>query len=202
LIAIMSQATQASRTVAELHAAAATALQIATERDAANPAPQTGLYSCDPHPQSRPDAHAAHRWHRAIPGCPGQIMHARRFVRAAIEAHPRMDDAVLLVSELVTKVIQHTATSHDGTFEIVICALPGSIRIAVIDAGSPFIPAPVPASSLRTAGRGVALIQALAQQWGYHGNQHSGAVWFQLDDPSDLAPMCLGNTCAAPDPAC
>jgi anti-sigma regulatory factor (Ser/Thr protein kinase) len=199
----MSQATQARRTVAELHAAAATALQIATERDAADPAPQTGLCSYDSQPQSRPDAHAAHRWHRIFPGRPEQLRHARRFVRAAIEAHPRMDDAVLLASELAANAIQHTATSHNGTFEIIICALPGSIRIAVIDAGSPFIAAPVPASSLSTAGRGLALIQALAQQWGYHGNQHSRAVWFQLDEPSGRpCPHTFRHARAAPDPTC
>lgn len=118
---------------------------------------------------------------RVFPGHPAQVAHARRFVQRTLAAHGPAADAALLTSELATNAIQHTATGQGGTFEIIICQRPATVRIAVIDAGSPAIPAPAPHGHLNDSGRGLALVDALARQWGQQGNRHARAVWFELD---------------------
>ena len=106
---------------------------------------------------------------RVFPGDPAQVAHARRFVQRTLAPHGPAADAALLTSELATNAIRHTATGQGGTFEIIICQRPATVRIAVIDAGSPTIPAPLPPGDLASSGRGLALVDALARQWGQHG---------------------------------
>ena len=117
---------------------------------------------------------------RVFPGDPAQVAHARRFVQRTLAPHGPVADAALLTSELATNAIRHTATGQGGTFEIIICQRPATVRIAVVGAGSPAIPAPLRPGDLASSGRGLALVDALARQWGQHGNRHSRAVWFEL----------------------
>jgi anti-sigma regulatory factor (Ser/Thr protein kinase) len=129
---------------------------------------------------------------RVFPGHPAQVAHARRFVQRTIGPHHLAADAALLTSELATNAIQHSASGQGGTFEIVIWQRPATVRVAVIDAGAPSIPAPRSVGDpgdlrdlgdLAASGRGLALVDALARQWGQHGNRHRRAVWFELDAP-------------------
>ena len=111
---------------------------------------------------------------------PGQL---RPPLRPAAPSPPTVTatDAALLTSELATNAIQHTATGHGGTFEVIICQRPATVRIAVLDGGSLAIPAPALDQRLHTSGRGLALVDALARQWGQQGNQCGRAVWFELE---------------------
>jgi anti-sigma regulatory factor (Ser/Thr protein kinase) len=118
---------------------------------------------------------------RIFPGDPSQVSYARRFVQQALAAHGAATDAALLTSELATNAVQHTATGQGGTFEVIVCQRPATVRIAVLDGGSSAIPTPTPDQRLHTSGRGLALVDALARQWGQQGNQHGRAVWFELD---------------------
>lgn len=117
---------------------------------------------------------------RIFPGDPAQVGHARRFVQQALAAYGAATDAALLTSELATNAIQHTATGQGGTFEVIVCQRPATVRIAVLDQGSLTIPEAAPDQGLHTSGRGLILVDALARQWGQQGNQHSRAVWFEL----------------------
>jgi len=118
---------------------------------------------------------------RVFPGHPSQVAHARRFVRRALAADDVAEDAALLTSELAANAIQHTATGHGGTFNIIICRRPETVRIAVIDQGSPSVPSLIPAGRLNASGRGLALVEALARQWGHQVTRHGRAVWFELE---------------------
>jgi serine/threonine-protein kinase RsbW len=118
---------------------------------------------------------------RVFTGHPAQVACARQFVRRTL-ASLAADDAALLTSELAANAIQHTA-SCGTTFEVVICHRPATARIAVIDAGAPTVPTPASPGSLDTSGRGLALVEALSRQWGYQGNRHGRAVWFEIDCP-------------------
>jgi anti-sigma regulatory factor (Ser/Thr protein kinase) len=125
---------------------------------------------------------AARPKRRVFPGHPAQVAQARRFVQRTLAVHGLTADAALLTSELATNAIQHTASGQGGTFEIVIYQRLATVRIAVINAGSSSIPAAA-ASGLNDSGRGLALVDALARQWGQQGNRHARAVWFDLDFP-------------------
>src|SRR5690606_22409875 len=66
------------------------------------------------------------------PCAPGE---ARRFVRKHLDGHPRLDDAVLAVSELVTNAVRHSASGDGGTVTVALAEIPGAVRVEVTDGG-------------------------------------------------------------------
>ncbi|MFW5418719.1 ATP-binding protein [Nocardiopsis sp. CNT-189] len=90
--------------------------------------------------------------------------------------------AELLVSEAVTNAILHTATgAPGGSFTVVLRTSPGAVRVEVHDAGGAAT-APRPLSPLPDSehGRGVALMAALAQEWGVLSGHRLRGVYFVL----------------------
>ncbi|WP_017594243.1 ATP-binding protein [Nocardiopsis potens] len=90
--------------------------------------------------------------------------------------------AELLVSEAVTNAILHTASGEPGgSFTVVLTTAPGAVRIEVHDAGGAAT-APRPLSPLPDSehGRGVALMAALAQEWGVLSGGRLRGVYFVL----------------------
>ncbi|MFI2510354.1 ATP-binding protein [Streptomyces sp. NPDC018972] len=131
-----------------------------------------------------PSGSAAERRFRfelaAHPGSPAQ---ARRLTRARLTGwsvcEDTCDTAALVVSELVTNAIVHTASSH------VVCELHDGgelVRIAVRDEGC----APgQPRANTRQRpedehGRGLLLVDALCHSWGAHENGPGLLVWADL----------------------
>ncbi|MFF9487781.1 ATP-binding protein [Streptomyces sp. NPDC014676] len=133
---------------------------------------------------SAPSGVAAERRFRfelaAHPGSPAQ---ARRLTRARLTGwsvcEDTCDTAALVVSELVTNAIVHTASSH------IVCELHDGgelVRIAVRDEGC----APgQPRANTRQQpedehGRGLLLVDALCHSWGAHENGPGLLVWADL----------------------
>ena len=104
---------------------------------------------------------------------------ARRFVQARCVSlglsDDRRDDALLLASELVTNAVLH------GRSEVCVEVTPrgGGVRIAVLDENSRH-PVPVPEDPNALDGRGLALVDALAESWGVEERPMGKAVWFEL----------------------
>ncbi|WP_078913890.1 ATP-binding protein [Streptomyces sp. NRRL S-37] len=138
---------------------------------------------------SAPSGVAAERRFRfelaAHPGSPAQ---ARRLTRARLTGwsvcEDTCDTAALVVSELVTNAIVHTASSH------IVCELHDGgelVRIAVRDEGC----APgQPRANTRQQpedehGRGLLLIDALCHSWGAHENGPGLLVWADLPRTAD-----------------
>jgi serine/threonine-protein kinase RsbW len=121
---------------------------------------------------------------RVFPGTAHQLADVRHFVKSTLTGYDTADDAVLLATELATNAIQHTASGTGGTFAVTVCQWPRSARITVTDdgsAGTPVAAAPNPSD---VSGRGLALVQALADDWGHHGDQHGRSVWFDIGLPA------------------
>jgi serine/threonine-protein kinase RsbW len=114
---------------------------------------------------------------------------ARAFVdRILGKEHPRTDDARLLVSELFTNAVQHSESGRrpGGTVSIIITGRAGGIGVEVIDQGSMWSVPVVKADVFATNGRGLFLVQSLADEWGYLRDGTGTTVWFRLATPLRL----------------
>lgn len=117
---------------------------------------------------------------RAFPGRADQIARAREFTKRVLGPCPVTDEAVLLVSELATNALEHTSTGDGGHFQVTICRNGTSLLIGVSDNGSDKTPASGPLDPESETGRGLGLVELIANRWGYHGSQHGRTVWFEL----------------------
>jgi anti-sigma regulatory factor (Ser/Thr protein kinase) len=122
-----------------------------------------------------------------IPGRGEQVRVARAFVaRVLRELAGRHDtvvhNAVLLTSELVTNAICHSGSGEPGgSVMLVLRRAAGGIRVEVTDSGSAD-GAPVVQDDVEACGgRGLFLVDAVADEWGYQGAAQAGTtVWFRL----------------------
>ncbi len=107
---------------------------------------------------------------------PGQ---ARTFLRRThCRAHQTraLDDALLLVSELVTNAVRHGAppiTMH------VTCDHNTGMTVRVSDT-NPAPPTTGTADHEQESGRGVGLVDLLSDDWGVEAAEAGKAVWFRL----------------------
>ncbi|MFF7238258.1 ATP-binding protein [Streptomyces collinus] len=120
---------------------------------------------------------------------PTEVGRARRWARSrlaglGIQADEALAETlVLLVSELVTNAVVHT-----GRPAVLRLSLPGAaaepaaatVRLEVADSSSR---APVPrcAGSDSTGGRGLALVDCLADRWGWSPEGSGKSIWCELD---------------------
>jgi anti-sigma regulatory factor (Ser/Thr protein kinase) len=91
-----------------------------------------------------------------------------------------------MVSELATNCIKHT----DGGFDLTVIHDSDGIRVEAADhgPGDPNVRSPEPTEP---SGRGLQIIDLLADEWGYERRPGSGkTVWFTLAAP--VAAACLG----------
>jgi anti-sigma regulatory factor (Ser/Thr protein kinase) len=112
---------------------------------------------------------------------------ARRFAERSLGrigcSDATIDDARLLVSELVINSVLHA-----GSPTLVTLRCEGrSIRVEVRDE-SPRPPVRRPFSGSSATGRGLMIVDAVADRWGYEtGNDHK-VVWFELGHDGMTAP--------------
>src|SRR6059058_528941 len=106
--------------------------------------------------------------------------HARRVVAAALarpDQEEMRDTAALLVSELVTNSIVHAASA----VELEIDADGDSVTVRVRDADTgPLVMRAGGGSELDEGGRGLLLVDRLAQAWGTEHHAGRKTVWFRL----------------------
>ncbi|HEY8478703.1 MAG TPA: ATP-binding protein [Spirillospora sp.] len=131
-----------------------------------------------------------------LPGVTRSVGRARRFLRDPVPAgHPRLDDLVTVGSETVTNAIVHTDSGDGGRVTIKLPAGEGVYRVEAADDGAGGRRPRLTAHSLRTrtgaeTGRGLWLVEALSDDWGFRAYGLRTAVWaeFQADRNSS------GNT--------
>ena len=119
---------------------------------------------------------------RRFPGRPESIRAARQFVAAALAAWPATQEAaLLLVSEVVTNAILHSASGdHGGSLEVRYALDDHEVYVEVLDAGGAAHPRRYAQYLEGVSGRGLALVEALASGWGVHDHQGRHVVWFRL----------------------
>jgi anti-sigma regulatory factor (Ser/Thr protein kinase) len=116
-----------------------------------------------------------------VPAMPRMVSEVRRAVRNLPLPDPMLDDALLLVSELVTNSIRHAGLHPDDPIRVCAGMSGGRFRVDVID-GSRVRPPIRMAGAIRPApgaesGWGLYLVEQLAARWG----QGPGRYWFELE---------------------
>ena len=106
----------------------------------------------------------------------GAPAHARAIVRTSLAGHARVDDAELIVSELVTNALRHGAAPLHLTIDLD----EGAVRIAVRQGRTALRPAPRAADPLRPGGQGLRIVAALADSWGWDEADGAITVWARL----------------------
>lgn len=119
-----------------------------------------------------------------LPGGPMAAREARRLLSEACRDLPvdRMDDARLLVTELVSNAVRHTS----GGVVLVVERDGQALRVEVLDE-SVEKPVVAPSQPLTDHGSGLRLVEALASSWGVaeRGDGETGKrVWFALGSRS------------------
>ncbi len=115
----------------------------------------------------------------ALPATAASPGVARRFVGAALrrwDAEPEtIDAAQLLVSELVTNAVVHASTE----IRLVVSRRGERIRVEVTDHDDQ-PPQMRPMQSDAPGGRGLGIVDGLADAWGSDPRRDGKAVWFEL----------------------
>lgn len=97
----------------------------------------------------------------------------------------RRDDAALIVSELVGNALRHGRPRPDGSL-LVSWVLDGHrLRVEVTDGGGPTTPELRPPSQreMAVSGRGLAIIDVIAEAWGSHSDGAGTTVWALVPAP-------------------
>jgi anti-sigma regulatory factor (Ser/Thr protein kinase) len=93
-----------------------------------------------------------------------------------------IEDARLLISELVTNSLRHASLRPDQPIEITFDVDGRRLHVEVVDHGSGFVPRPSTLGTMRGSGWGLVLVAQLATTWGTSSNGDT-RVWFELESP-------------------
>ncbi|WP_330338834.1 SpoIIE family protein phosphatase [Streptomyces sp. NBC_00557] len=120
---------------------------------------------------------------------PARIADARRHLSALLHdwgSPEQVDSAVLLVSEMITNVLVHTDTDALLLAEVTGGAGLRRLRVEVTDAGDD-LPHKRRPGELASSGRGLILIELLADAWGVEPRGEGKSIWFELYEPGGVS---------------
>ncbi len=104
-----------------------------------------------------------------VPFAASSVAVARRNLKNWLEegsvTGPLVDDARIVISELVANSVRHAQPLPGGDIEITWGLEPRGLAITVSDGGSATRPRRVQAASSALAGRGMAIVESLALTW-------------------------------------
>jgi anti-sigma regulatory factor (Ser/Thr protein kinase) len=114
---------------------------------------------------------------RRFPARPASVAKARKFATSSLDADDDLVSRVeSLVSELATNVVRHARTP----FLVEVRSDDRSVRVDVTDASSE-PPSIRPIDPVDPTGRGLVVVESLADRWGYEAGTHGKTVWFEID---------------------
>jgi hypothetical protein len=121
---------------------------------------------------------------------PAEVGRARRWARSRLVGsgigadEPVAETLILLISELVTNAVVHTGCP--AVLRMLFPAAPAApVRVEVADA-SELPPAPRHAQRDETGGRGLELVDGLADRWGWQPEGAGKQIWCEVDRAAAL----------------
>ncbi|HEY5836505.1 ATP-binding protein [Streptomyces sp.] len=116
---------------------------------------------------------------------PAEVGRARRWARSRLVGsgiradEPVAETLILLISELVTNAVVHTGCP--AVLRMLFPTAPAApVRVEVADV-SEAPPAPRHARRDDTGGRGLELVDGLADRWGWHPEGAGKQIWCEVD---------------------
>lgn len=121
-------------------------------------------------------------WGLTCPGLPEEISRARRWTRDILRDSPMADDAELIVSELSTNAVLHTASGLEaGSFHLALAVSAQVIALSVTDdGGTGTAPKVEHRDQEAEHGRGLGMVSALAHRVVAHGSHGGYTVTAEL----------------------
>ncbi|MGX5182839.1 ATP-binding protein [Streptomyces avermitilis] len=120
-------------------------------------------------------------WDLAFTAEPEEVAGLRRVMRLHLRAwglYELIDEAQLCVSELVSNVITHVGRGTPATLAV---SMNGThLRIEVHDPDTRALPTLVQAEADSEGGRGMALVEAVADRWGVQLQPDRKVTWCEL----------------------
>jgi anti-sigma regulatory factor (Ser/Thr protein kinase) len=118
---------------------------------------------------------------------PERVAGARQQLRELLHdwaSEDQLDSAVLLVSEMLTNVLVHTDANALLVAEVT--GEPGKrrMRVEVTDAGDDLPHRRYP-GELASSGRGLVLVELLADSWGVDPRGEGKSIWFEIYEPGE-----------------
>jgi anti-sigma regulatory factor (Ser/Thr protein kinase) len=121
---------------------------------------------------------------RVAQNAPAQISAARDDIRALLHdwrSPDQVESAILLVSELITNVLVHT--DEDAVLTAQVIGMPGTRRLhAEVGDRSDDMPHRRSPGEMASSGRGLLLMEELADAWGVDPRGDGKAIWFEIDE--------------------
>jgi anti-sigma regulatory factor (Ser/Thr protein kinase) len=115
-----------------------------------------------------------------VPFAASSVAIARRKLRSwLVEAGTRpevIDDARIVISELVANSVRHARPLPTGDIVVAWEIEPRGLLISVTDGGSGTRPRTVQATSSALAGRGMAIVESLAKSWWHEQHRAQSTV--------------------------
>jgi anti-sigma regulatory factor (Ser/Thr protein kinase) len=123
--------------------------------------------------------------HVELAAVPGAAQRARALVERVAAGLPGDVGfrARLVAGELVANSVQHAAAAYSDRVGLTVLRSASGVRVEVRDRGAPFDDAPRFVPERATSGRGLRLVDALADRWGAE-HEDGNLVWFEIDAPS------------------
>ena len=121
---------------------------------------------------------------RVVDADPRQIRQVRDWIRSAVAGHGcpvDLDDAALIVGELVTNAVMHGPAG--GRVLAGYCLWDEGARIVVCDGGGPGTPQLREAGTWTEGGRGLHVVEGLSASWGSFRLPRAQAVLCDLGQP-------------------
>lgn len=114
-----------------------------------------------------------------LPGRLDQVRIVRAALARSLADCPVADQIILVADELCANAIAHTLSGwSNGRFAVHVTILMGvSVTVQVVDQGGPALPRILLTPGLGCGGRGLGIVQVLADAWGVFGDEEGRTVW-------------------------
>lgn len=111
---------------------------------------------------------------------------ARELQECAVD-RPAADDALIVLSELVSNAVRHADPLADGQIQVGWEIAAETLEIAVTDGGSASDPVADTAAMTAVGGRGLDIVRRLSVDWGVRAEPGQVTVWAAVPVPGSTA---------------